>query len=119
MVNEDLTDIQSDWCKWAGVETVQQYLEKHPYKLMLSRGDYAAGKMDAELKAKSKMIMDLVKTYSWRAIYAKNDGEFNFHVNQMINDCKANRYDDYMAWCEEQAANCWAAQQELAAMNAK
>ena len=119
VVNSSLTDIQNDWCAWAGVETVQQYLEKHPYKLMLSRGDFAASKMDSELKAKSKMIMDLVKTYSWRAIYAKNDGEFNFHVNQMINDCKANRYDDYMAWCEEQAANCWAAQQELAAMNAK
>ena len=117
VVNSSLTDIQNDWCAWAGAETVQQYLEKHPYKLMLSRGNYAAGKMDSELKAKSKMIMDLVKTYSWRAIYAQNDGEFNFHVNEMIRNCKANRYDDYMAWCEAEAAKCWEAQQALAAMN--
>ena len=73
--------------------------------------------MDSELKAKSKMIMDLVKTYSWRAIYAQNDGEFNFHVNEMIRNCKANRYDDHMAWSEAEAAKCWEAQQALAAMN--
>jgi len=110
-VNSELTPIQQDWCAWSGFDTLQQYLDHHPYKLMLSRGDYAPGDMDSELKAKSKMIMTSVKTNSWRAIYAKADAEFNFHVNNMINECKANRYDDYVAWCEAEAAKCWAAQQ--------
>ncbi len=116
VVNSSLTPIQQDWCTWSGVDTLQQYLENHPYKMMLSRGNYAPGEMDSELKAKSKMIMTSVKTYSWRAIYAKNDGEFNFHVTTMINECKANRYDDYVKWCEDEAAKCWAAQQEQAAL---
>lgn len=111
VINDSLTPIQQDWCQWSGCDTLQQYLENHPYKVMLSRGTYAPGTMDSELKAKSKMIMTAVKTYSWRAIYAKNDGEFNFHVNTMINECKANRYDEYVAWCQAEAAKCWEAQQ--------
>ena len=111
-VNSALTPIQEDWCAWSGYDTLQQYMDHHPYKLMLSRGNYAPGEMDSELKAKSKMIMTSVKTYSWRAIYAKADAEFDFHVNTMIKECKANRYDDYVKWCEEEAAKCWAAQQE-------
>ena len=110
-VNSSLTPIQMDWCAWSGFDTLQQYLDAHPYKLMLAKGDFAPGEMDSELKAKSKMIMTTVKNKSWLAIYAKNDGEFNFHVQNMINECKANRYDDYVAWCEAEAAKCWAAQQ--------
>ena len=83
---------------------------------MLSRGTYSASVMDSELKARSKSIMDAVKTYSWRCIYAKTDGEFNYHLNTMINECKAKGYDAYKAWCEKEAARCWAAQQELVAM---
>ncbi|MBQ7182546.1 MAG: extracellular solute-binding protein [Clostridia bacterium] len=116
VMNGDLTDIQRDWCAWSGCDTLQEYLEKHPYKLMLSRGTYSAGAMDPELKAQSKSIMDAVKTYSWRCIYAKNDGEFNFHLTTMINECKAKGYEKYAAWCEAEAARCWEAQQELVAM---
>ena len=49
-------------------------------------------------------------------MYAKNDGEFNFHLNQMIKDCNAYGYQDCVAWCEEQAALCRAAQQAQAAL---
>ena len=61
-------------------------------------------------------IQTAVKTYSWRAIYAKNDGDVNYHLNQMIKDCNAYGYADCVAWCEEQAALCWAAQQAQAAL---
>ena len=116
VMNDNLSDIQLDWCRWSGSDTLQEYLENHPYKLMLSRGTYSASAMDAELKARSKSIMDAVKTYSWRCIYAKNDGEFNYHLNTMINECKAKGYESYKAWCEAEAARCWAAQQELVAL---
>jgi multiple sugar transport system substrate-binding protein/putative aldouronate transport system substrate-binding protein len=116
VMNGSLTDIQLDWCRWSGCDTLQEYLENHPYKVMLSRGTYSASVMDSELKARSKSIMDAVKTYSWRCIYAKTDGEFNYHLNTMINECKAKGYDAYKDWCEKEAARCWAAQQELVAM---
>ena len=112
----DLKPIQQAWCEWAGAASTQQYLENHPYKVMLDKGTYAPAKRDQVLDTKWSQIQTAVKTYSWRAIYAKNDGEFNFHLNQMIKDCNAYGYQDCVAWCEEQAALCWAAQQAQAAV---
>ena len=114
VLNSDMTDIQRDWCGWSGYETLQEYLENHPYKVMLDKGTYSAGAMDPVLKTKSEQIKTAVKQYSWLAIYAKNDGEFNFHLNTMINNCKAYGYDEYVAWCEAEAARCWEAQQATA-----
>ncbi len=114
-INSALTPIQQDWCTWAGCDTLQQYLEKHPYKVMLDKGTFAPSVMDPTLKTKSEQIKTAVKTYSWRAIYAKADGEFDHHVQEMINVCKSYGYEDYVAWCEAEAARCWAAQQAQAA----
>lgn len=116
VLSADLLPIQQAWCDWAGAADTQQYLEKHPYKVMLDKGTYAPAVRDGELDKKWSQIQTAVKTYSWRAIYAKNDGEFEFHLNQMINDCKAYGYEECVAWCREQAALCWAAQQAQAAV---
>ena len=116
VLSADLKPIQQAWCDWAGAADTQQYLENHPYKVMLDKGTYAPAKRDQVLDTKWSQIQTAVKTYSWRAIYAKNDGEFDFHLNQMIKDCNAYGYADCVAWCEEQAALCWAAQQAQAVL---
>ncbi|MBR2822348.1 MAG: extracellular solute-binding protein [Clostridia bacterium] len=116
VVNKDLYPIQQDWCDWAGAATLQEYLDKRPYRLMPSRGDYSPNTRDQVLDTKWSQIKTEVKTGSWRAIYAKNDGEFNFHVTTMINNCKAYGYADCVAWCEAEAARCWEAMQAAAAL---
>ena len=93
----------------------QQYLENHPYKVMLDKGTYAPGIRDGELDKKWSQIQTAVKTWSWRAIYADNEGAFNGMVQQMIQQANSYGYTDCVKWCEEQAALCWAAQQAQAA----
>jgi len=115
VLSANLYPIQQAWVDWAGAASTQQYLENHPYKVMLDRGTYAPATRDQVLDTKWSQIQTSVKTNSWRAIYAKNDGEFEFHVNAMINECNAYGYADCVAWCQEQAALCWAAQQAQAA----
>ena len=115
VLNADLTPIQQAWCDWAGAPSTEQYLENHPYKVMLDKGTYAPGKRDQVLDTKWSQIQTAVKTYSWRAIYSKADPEFEHHLNDMIKLCNSYGYQECVAWCEEQAALCWAAQQEQAA----
>ena len=55
-----------------------------------------------------------MKTWSWRAIYAENDGAFEGMIRQMIQQADSYGYAKCVEWCEEQAALCWAAQQEQA-----
>ncbi len=112
VLNADQTEIQKAWCEWSGAASTQQYLEKHPYKVMLDKGSYAPSKRDQVLDTKWSQIQTAVKTYSWRAIYAKADAEFDFHVAEMLKACENYGYSDCVKWCEEEAARCWAAQQE-------
>lgn len=115
VLNADLTPIQQAWCDWAGAPSTEQYLENHPYKVMLDKGTYAPAKRDQVLDTKWSQIQTAVKTYSWRCIYSKADPEFEHHLNDMLKQCDSYGYQDCVAWCEDQAALCWAAQQEQAA----
>lgn len=117
VLSADLKPIQQAWCDWAGAASTQQYLENRPYKVMLDKGTYAPAKRDPVLDTKWSQIQTAVKTYSWRAIYAKADPEFEHHVNEMLKQCDSYGYQDCVAWCQEQAALCWAAQQAQAAKN--
>ncbi len=114
VLNADLYPIQKAWCEWAGAADTQQYLENHPYKVMLDRGTYAPAVRDGDLEKKWSQIKTAVTTWSWRAIYAENEGAFQGMVQQMIQQANNYGYADCVKWCEEQAALCWAAQQAQA-----
>ena len=115
VLSADQMPIQQAWCEWAGAADTQQYLENHPYKVMLDRGTYAPAIRDGDLDKKWSQIQTAVKTWSWRAIYAKSEGEFKGMVQQMINQANGYGYKDCIAWCEAEAAKCWEAQQAQAA----
>ena len=116
VLSDELKPIQQEWCDWANATSALQYLEEHPYKVMLDKGTYAPAKRDKVLDTKWSQIQTAVTTYSWRCIYAKADAEFEHHLKDMINACDRYGYQDCVAWCEEQAALCWAAQQAQAAL---
>ena len=115
-LSADLKPIQKEWVEWAGAPSTQQYLEKRPagYKVMLDKGAYAPSKMQAQLSTKRDQIKEAVKKFSWQAIYAKSDAAFNGIVQMMIRQCQGYGYDQCVAWCEEEAARCWEAQQAQA-----
>ena len=49
-----------------------------------------------------------ITTYSWRCIFAKSDGEFNFHLNEMRKLCNQYGYADCVEWSKGEAAIKWA-----------
>ena len=104
--------IQEDWRNWAGVSLADQYFEKiHKYTVMPDV-PYSESVKSDELKVKWDQCAKAITTNSWRAIFAKADGEFNMHIMNMRNQCKAYGYDQCNAWAMGEAAMKWQLTQE-------
>lgn len=99
--------IQEDWRTWSGHSLADQYFEAiHKYTVMPDVPYSETPKSD-ELKVKWDQCAKAITTNSWRAVFAKADGEFNMHIMNMRNQCKAYGYDLCNAWSMGEAAIKW------------
>lgn len=99
--------IQEDWRTWSGHSLADQYFEAiHKYTVMPDIPYSESAKSD-ELKVKWDQCAKAITTNSWRAVFAKADGEFNMHIMNMRNQCKAYGYDLCNAWSMGEAAIKW------------
>lgn len=81
---------EQDWRDFNGVLSVEEYMEKTNYKVM-KETTFSASKLSDELESTKEQIQTCVKDYSWKAIYAENEDEFNQIVLDMKN--RARSYD--------------------------
>ena len=102
--------VEQDWRDATGCVGVQQYLESTDYKIIKAYSGWKESEKSDSLNTAYKQIQTAIVTYSWRAIYADNDAQFNFIVNQMKAQCDEYGYDEYVEWGMEQAAAKFAAQ---------
>ena len=108
-------DIEADWRKWATeslgseqeIVLVDQYLRARDKYLVMPGLPYSESVQNDALKVKWGNVTKAIKNNSWLAIYAKNDGEFNFHVMNMRNQCKGYGYADCVEWSRNEAAIEW------------
>ena len=110
----DLYDIQLDWQEHTGATMADDYMEMREddfgdklYVIMPSI-PYSESSRSSELDLKWKNCAKTIVENSWRAIYAKSDGEFDFHVRTMKQQCDQFGYADCLKWCEQEALQKWA-----------
>ena len=112
--------IQDDWRSVNHATLADEYMEaredEYGDKLYVVMPDipYSESEKSSDLTLKWNNCAKTVKDYSWRAIYAKSDPEFNFHVNEMKRLCDQYGYADCVAWSEQEAAQKWELTQKLA-----
>lgn len=99
--------IQQDWRDYTGFTLAEQYMESRPY-LLMQDVNYKESSKDDLLQLKWSQVTDTITTYSWRAIYAKNEGEFKYHVSQMKKICEQYGYSECVEWSRNEAAAKWA-----------
>ena len=104
--------IQEDWRSHTGYTLSEQYMENHPYMLMPDV-NYKESSKDDTLKVVWGQVTKAIVTYSWRAIYAKSDAEFNFHVREMRKICDQYGYDQCVEWSRGEAEAKWALCKEV------
>ena len=92
---------EQDWRDRFGVETVEEYMSKTNYSICDS---FTFASRSDEFKTTWSAVTDIIVTYSWKAIYANSDAEFNYIVNQMIQQAKAYGYEECVQWGVDQAA---------------
>lgn len=90
--NNDLVPAQifSEWREWAGAQTADEYLEDNGHIAVKIRTTFSDATKDADLTTIWGQVQECIKTYSWNAIYAKSDAEYDSIVSEMIT--KANEY---------------------------
>ena len=109
--------IQQDWRDRTGAVQADDYMESRVDEygdkkyVVMPELPYAESKQSSDLVLKWKNCAKTIRDYSWRAIGAKADAEFNFHVSEMKKLCKSYGYDECVEWCEQEAAIKWALSQ--------
>lgn len=103
MMVEAKNEAEQDWRDHNGVTTNQEYLEKQSYSV-IPGVNYSASPRSTELELTWSQVTTAVKQYSWNAIYAKSDEEFDSIVAEMVAKCNEYGYADCLAWGENEAA---------------
>lgn len=106
-------DIEADWREKTGCKSNDEYINKCNYSVVPAV-NYSESVRSDELELKWQNVTTKLKEYSWKCIYAKNDGEFSYLVKEMKKVCNGYGYADVLAWSEGEAAIKWALQQEAA-----
>lgn len=96
-------DVEADWREFTGALNAQSYMETTNFKVNPTVSDYKTPEREPELQLKWEQCATAIKQYSWQAIYAKDDAEYDAVVSKMQSECDAYGYQDCVAWCEEQA----------------
>ncbi len=98
------SDIQQDWMDHMGAYDADEYLETQTYTVAPATS-YAESKRSDELKVIWQQVAECIVNYSWQAIYAKDDAEFDRIVSEMTQKC--GEYDpngECLAWCNNEAS---------------
>ena len=100
-------ETEQDWRDYFDVSSVEEYMETTDYTVCKT---YSTSPKDDDFKTTWSGVVDIIVTYSWRAIYANSDAEFDSIVAEMIQQANAYGYQDCVQWSAEQAALRYAAQ---------
>lgn len=96
-------DTEKDWREYYGVSSIQEYMEKQNYVVAPATSFSAEAKSD-DFKTTWSAVTDVIVTYSWRAIYANSDDEYDQIVAEMIEQANSYGYQECLEWSLEQAA---------------
>ena len=119
VVNATPYEIRKDWQDHMNAQVVDEYMENrvdadgNKMYVLMPDIPYSESEISQELDLIWKQCAKAIKDYSWRAINAKSDGEFTFHVKEMKRLCEQYGFDQCVEWCEQEAAQKWELTQAL------
>jgi multiple sugar transport system substrate-binding protein/putative aldouronate transport system substrate-binding protein len=106
-------DILADWRDFTGCYNTQEYMNSINYKVSLATS-YSESDRSDDLKIIWQQVADCIVAYSWQAIYASSDDEYDKIVSDMIAKCEGYDPDGQcLAWCENEAAIRCALEDEI------
>ncbi len=99
--------IEATWRKNNNAESMDQYLDARGKFIISQKYSYAEGKKDADLKVVWEQVTKSITTWSWKAIEANTEEEFENAINEMIKEAKSYNngegYNQCVEWSENEA----------------
>ncbi|HCS73110.1 MAG TPA: hypothetical protein DIW17_04455 [Clostridiales bacterium] len=78
------TKLQKDWTAATGYQTSVDYLKGNNLTLEMPLAKNLVAPMTDEISAKAAQIGDIVKSSSWKMVFAKDEAEFNSLYDEMM-----------------------------------
>ncbi len=113
VVNATPYAIKEDWAAWSGFQLKDPYLDSLGQYTIMPELPYSESSKGDDLKVIWDQCAKAITTNSWRAIFAKADGEFNMHIRNMRTQCQNYGYEKCLKWSQGEAATKWQLTQEL------
>ena len=107
-----LCDLEQDWRDHYGVTSVEEYMETTDYTVCPATA-FAFTDKSADLDQTWGSVTDIITTYSWRAVYATSDADFDAIVDEMISEANNYGYQDCLDYSLENARIRHELEQEL------
>lgn len=115
VIEANTTALDTDWQTKMGAKTTIEYLEKNN-KLMVAPGSsYIAPAEDSEITTLRGQCKAIIVEYSWKAVFAVDENEFNSLIKEMQDTVKGLGYDQVLAVDMQNAKDQDAARIEAAA----
>lgn len=97
-------DIVHDWQDTTGYDTRQTYLAAQNYTAKpAAANNFIMDEGSTELQLVVEQVSTSINKYSWQAIYASSDAEFDSIIETMKSECTAYGYDQILEWYNGQA----------------
>lgn len=114
-LNADVSEIQQTWRDDMGAPNANEFFANRNYSLILGT-TYIASTKDDELQVIWNQVATCIKENSWKAIYAKNDAEFDKIVKTMQSKAKEYGYDQCVEYQKKEAEARKAAEDAVKAL---
>ena len=101
--SEPSSEIEADWRNFTGCNTFDERMGQTNYRLAPGT-TYSNGVKSDELSVVWNQVAECIKSNSWKAIYAKDDAEYDAIVADMIKQAKEYGYDQCIEFQMEQVA---------------
>ena len=97
------SEIEQDWRTKVGADSIDDYMASTNY--MLTPGSmYSMTPKSDELTVIWNQVGDCIKTYSWKAMFASSDAEFDSIIDEMVTKAQSYGSDQCDEFMESEAA---------------
>ncbi len=108
-----LSDIEKDWQTHMNAKNAVEYFTKNNQVIVSPGSGYSTPAEASDITTIRNQINEVIKEYSWRAVFAKDDNEFNKYIKDMKETALGLGYDKVL---EVDKANAEAQKQARAAV---
>ncbi len=102
-ITDDVSAIEADWRNFTGFKSYASYINNHGVSVAPGTA-YTTGTKSDELATTWNQVAEAVKSYTWQAIYADTDDQFNALWAEMEDKVNAYGYADCVAFLQDEAA---------------